>query len=171
MCNYFCDAYKKQVDNDNSVECNLYDENKKTSPIVKEFWSSVFDLGCVKSKRFTGTIVTDGIVVDIHYHRPKKEYHDDTQEKVPKKQEILDPKKYRVLGNDPGRVNIYYMVEETSEGKIEKYKLSRSQYYNESGCSLAIKESNTWNLNINNELKLLSKNSSKGVSLQRFSDY
>jgi len=152
------------------LDCSLYDKDKKTNPIIKDYWASVFDIQTVKSKRFSGTISTDGIIIDIHYLRPKA-HQDSIPDTVPQTQVIIDPSVYRVLGNDPGRVNIYYMAEELPDGTIRYYKLSRSQYYNDSGIKEAIEESNKWNLGIKEELELLSSNSPKGISLDRFTKY
>jgi hypothetical protein len=146
------------------LDCGLYDENKQTNTIVKEYWTSVFNLNTASSKTFSGTICTDGIVVDIHYQRPKNYKENGKEEKR------FESKGYRVLGNDPGRTNIFYFAEELVDGTKRKYKMTRSQYYNESGSRSAIKLSNTWNRNIQEELNIMSANSLKGVGLNQFEE-
>ena len=42
-----------------------------------------------------------------------------------------------LLGLDPGRTNIYFVVEELADGTFKFYKLTRAQYYQESGINQA----------------------------------
>lgn len=147
------------------VKHGLYD--KSFSEMVQHHWNSVFNLKATKTKTFTGTIDTDGTTVNIHYTRPKNSLKPNDEKLLFK----YNPNTDRVLGNDPGRVNIFYMAEKTEDGGERFYRLTRSQYYKESGSDAAIKCSNRWNLLIKDELEQLSNNSPKGVSLNDFIKY
>jgi hypothetical protein len=70
-----------------------------------------------------------------------------------------------VIGLDPGRVNIFYMVTILPDGKIMTFVLTRKQYYNDSGINNAKRQSNTWNLGVKVQLEALSHASSKGCSI------
>jgi len=50
----------------------------------------------------------------------------------------------RVLGLDPGRVTIIYLVEDLGNGKVKKYKLSRCHYYHKAGINRSRKLTETW---------------------------
>lgn len=69
-----------------------------------------------------------------------------------------------VAGNDPGRINIFYMVV-PFENKFKTFVLTRRQYYSESGINQVIKRSNHWNLAVKVQLDALSCVSTKGASV------
>lgn len=115
-----------------------------------------------KNKTFTGTIDTDNVSVCIHFMKPKKE----------KKDEVIDLTTKRVLGVDPGRTNILYVVEETAPDKFQTYRLTRRQYYKESGILKARMHTDYWhNENISKEIALLSTASGKSACIESFEIY
>lgn len=134
----------------------------------KELWESFINVDKLKtnSKTFTGTIDTDGTVVNVHFTCPKKivEENDDVKPKV-------DLTGKKVIGVDPGRTNIFYMVEETKKDTFKSYRLTRKQYYAESGIISAKKNTENWNLKVKEELERLSLASPKAVSLENFTRY
>ena len=123
-------------------------------------WSTFLKIAKVqgKDKTFTGTIDTDGVSVCLHFTRPKKQAKGEEKQHIGK----------RVLGVDPGRTNILFVVEEIAPNKFKHYRLTRNQYYNESGVITARKHTEHWHNNISNELKLLSTVSTKSASLESF---
>ena len=68
-----------------------------------------------------------------------------------------------VVGNDPGRINIYYMAGVVG-GETKVVKLTRKQYYTESGCITARRNSERWSRGIKHQLDALSDASTKGIS-------
>ena len=78
----------------------------------------------------------------------------------------------RVIAVDPGRTNIFYMVEKLKNGYYKSYCLSRKQYYTEAGMFRATSNSNKWNLNVKDELEELSRSSpASPASLELFMRY
>lgn len=136
----------------------------KTQKILfgEEQWASILKTSLIKGKGkvFTGTIDTDGYVVNVHFEKKKKTYEGTSR--IP----TLDGK--RVVGVDPGRTNIFQMVEKTDNGKFKTYKLTRTQYYLESGMTKAQKQSDKWNKGIQDEMLALSEASPKGSSLEHY---
>jgi len=130
--------------------------------LEKDFWFSVFNLNSIqgKGKTFTGTMDTDGVVVNVHFQMPK----------VVGDGKAIDLTGKRVIGVDPGRTNIFQMVEEL-DGSFKEYKLTRKQYYTEAGIFEARKHTNHWNKQIQEELKELSEASPKSVKLESFVHY
>lgn len=140
------------------------------SSLDTELWDSFLNTKIVqgKNKSFTGTIDTDGLVVNVHFKIPKttKEVEDNNTFDLSKS---LEGK--RVLGVDPGRTNILSIVEELANGEYKLYTLTRRRYYQESGINKAKEQSNKWNLKIRKELELLSKSSPKSCCLDDFKKY
>lgn len=147
----------------NYVNEKCREENFRT--LKKEHWETFLNFGRVqgRNKTFTGTIDTDGISVCIHFTRPKN------QIEIENEDYSLEGK--RVLGCDPGRTVILQMVEELPDGTFKSYRLTRSQYYQESGIFQARKRTENWTKTILQDLEALSKASSKGASLQAFQTY
>lgn len=79
--------------------------------------------------------------------------------------------KHRVIGNDPGRVNLFYGAEKLEENSYKYYKLSRKQFYHESGVFKARISSEKWNSKIQEKLNLLSFTDKKSVSKSEFLKY
>ena len=156
-------------------DCNVFQS------ISKHHWESLFHVhkNAGRSKKFSGTMDTDGIAANLHYLRPKshkeqEEVEANSGEKLkPKKIPTYkpDPLKDRVIGNDPGRTNIFYMAEELEDGTVRKYRLTRSHYYQQSGATLAIQRSNRWNLEVKEELQKLASNSPKVTKLSDYLKY
>lgn len=68
-----------------------------------------------------------------------------------------------VVGNDPGRTNIYYMAGVVG-GQTKVLKLTRHQYYTESGVLTARQNTERWTRAIQPHLDALSEASTKGAS-------
>ncbi|PNH01468.1 hypothetical protein TSOC_012642, partial [Tetrabaena socialis] len=131
--------------------------------------------------RFTGTIETDGVSVCIHYMRPKRkeaeeEADDGENEEAPKAKAKRAPPRptpeqlsgSRVVVIDPGRTNIVYAVEVLPEAPPKIYRLTRSQYYQESGVVRGGQQAARWLRGVKEELAQLSAASPKGASLPLF---
>lgn len=152
---------------------SLYITNKDGKQVtnqhlIDQLWTKYFRTSGSGDRNFSGTIDSDGIALNIHYLRPKN--HLGTKEK---EEFIVDSDIHRVVGVDTGRVVIACCGEQLEDGSIREYRLTRSQYYRESGSFDAIRHSNTWNngKDIKPVLEELSQNSPKGVSLSRFLKY
>jgi hypothetical protein len=132
----------------------------------RELWDSVIKSSLIsgKNKTFTGTIDTDGLVVNVHFTRPKNVLENVDHEEI-----SLEGK--RVIGVDPGRTNIFFMTEELPTGRFKSYSLSRKQYYAESGIFAARTQSEKWNYQVKTELEALSKTSSKSTCIHKFREY
>ena len=141
----------------NIIDCNF----EVFKGLSHEHWNSIIDITKLQGKnnKFTGLIETDGIVMSTHFIRPKN-INDDL-----KTVEIKNTN--RVVAIDPGRVNIFYGVEKNEDGSLKTYKLTRGQYYCESGTTKANKITKIWQKNIQNELIKLSKVSLKGCSIEQ----
>ena len=94
---------------------------------------------------------------------------DDSKEKETK-EPVYDPND-NVWACDPGRTSIFYMVRRNQDGTKDTAKLSRNQYYNESGIFKAKKETEKWMKEIKTEMVELSNETSKGDSLETFNGY
>ena len=68
-----------------------------------------------------------------------------------------------VVGNDPGRINIYYMAG-ILQGQTVVAKLTRRQYYAESGATASRRTVQRWTRGIQSHLDALSTSSTKGTS-------
>jgi hypothetical protein len=126
------------------------------------------DIKVPQGRDFTGTIHTDGTILCIHFLRPKI-LSDESENKAKAKIKI---KSTDVVGaTDPGRVIIYYTVVKDTTGKVKIYKLTRKEYYTNSGILEARGKSSTWNNGIKKTLKTISQVTTKGVSFVKFKDY
>jgi len=147
-------------------EVELIKEIPKTfdSDIASAMWRSVFDVDRLQGKNmtFTCTIETDGVAVSVHFQRPKICKQDGQSSKFEGK---------RIIGVDPGRTNIYQMVEKLNDGTFKGYRYTRRQYYTEAGMYKAQQETESWQKNVKSELLLLSKHSPKYVLLDKFLDF
>lgn len=128
-------------------------------------WNKTFQK-IPKTEFFTGTIDTDGTSVCYHISKPMGEKQAD-KETV----DQCSPLTGRVIAVDPGRVNILFAVEVLEDGTIVTYRLTRSQYYTESGVFEARKHTIQWSKSIQKELQLLSNVSSKKPSVAGFLEY
>lgn len=136
------------------------------SVLQDELWNSIINTNHVKgkNKKFTGTIDTDGVVVNIHFQRPKVIKETSNKE--------TDFQNKRIIGVDPGRTNIFTMAEIDKDNMtIRKYKLTRNQYYSESGMIKARKNTQKWNLRVRKDLEKMSQHSPKSTNLFKFLQY
>jgi len=117
---------------------------------------------------FTGTIQTDCASINFHFRRPNP------SASGPKREYDRNDPNVRVIAQDPGRVNLFYGVEELEDGTFKKFKLSRNHFYTSSGAKQAVKKNNKWNTELE-DLKLvldqLSQTNSRSNNLNEFLDY
>lgn len=150
-------------------ELGLLDETVKEKKLDKKMlWDTFIKVNKVKTttKTFTGTIDTDGVAINVHFERPKSVLSTE------KKPEEVTLEGKRIIAVDPGRKNIFTMVDKI-EGteRFKERKFTRAHYYKASGITTAIKKTNLWNKSVKNELEELSRNSPKTVNLERFMEY
>ena len=156
------------------------------SDMGMDHWQTFLNFKVVqgKCKSFTRTIDTDGISVCIHFWKPKsirdrlielgKKGDKKGSKPVEEKFDAEEMEGWNIVGCDPGRTFIYYMVrEKEGGGGHEIFKLSRNQYYNDSGMFRARKQTETWlrDATIKRSHEELSAVSSKGDSLVDFDAY
>ena len=146
-------------------EVGLFDKNLETFTALKDdHWRSIIDVSKVQGKNcnFTNTIETDGSSICVHFERDK----DNDKVTVTKKK--IDTKNIDYWACDPGRTNIFYMVNKKDDGTYKTLKLTRRQYYQESGISKANRKCQIWS--DAEEIKDcdLSSYSSKGCNIQNF---
>ena len=127
---------------------------KFTQEEVLEDWNTLFKIKKCNGKEFSRLIQTDGVSLCIHYQRPKR------ISVIPS----LPLTPQQVIGIDPGRVNIQFGVD--SDGK--EYKLTRKQYYQQSGMVKNKKKVKKWNLKNKEILEEMSKNSPKSTDLSNY---
>jgi hypothetical protein len=133
----------------------------------RDHWSSVFKVDRMRGKQrwsFTGTIDTDGTAMCAHFVSPKLV----DVEPAERSERCYDPKKYRVLGVDPGRSNILSMAEPLEAGGHRSFMLTRRQYYAEAGIYQANAWSAIWSKGVAAQVEALSAVSPKGASLAGF---
>lgn len=145
----------------------------------EEQWRSILDVDKVASSggRFTGTIDTDGVSVRVHFRHPKKTVaHVQVKERnkggmaVPRPpQEKMETS--RVIAIDPGRSNIMFAAEVLPDKSVQKYRLTRQQYYREAGIKAAQKQTERWHRGIQPQLTALSQASPKGCSLKAYETF
>ena len=178
--------------------------------IAQDQWPSLLKIDDIlgKGKRFTGTVNTDGVAINVHFSRRKSKIElarlkieSDKKIKVNKKAQNIkdwkiehpkgkikrktkvkndktstpkvDPKEWNIIGCDPGRTFIFYMVREKEGGGHDVFKLSRRQYYNESGVFTSRINTERWlsEDSIKAANVELTTVSSKGDSLVDFNAY
>ena len=137
---------------------------------VDSHWKRVLDYERLRGKhnRFTGTIQSDGVSVCVHFKRPKNdpdEFREDTRSFADK----LCPGD-RVVAVDPGRVNIVYAVEMFPD-RPKVYRLTRGQYYAESGVNAANVQTKRWLAGVKKSADAFSGVSTKGVSTEDHEAY
>lgn len=117
-----------------------------------------------KNREFTGTLSTDGISVCLHFKENKRRIQNLMMEE--------DLSQYdRILGVDPGRINIYSVVERKEDGTYEQRRFTRKQYYEESGIIKANKKSRKWNEVNQSIYDQLAVHDPKTASLERYEQY
>lgn len=149
-------------------EINILNKQATVDVLTLDFFDSIFRFP--KKHSFTGTIDSDGTSICFHFTRPRKEKLDktaiDTSKQNTKKM-FGDPN-VRKLGCDPGRANIYTIVE---EGKETTWTLSRKEYYSKAGIYKSRERTERWSKDIKDSLDALSKVSSKGLSMKTYNEY
>lgn len=152
-----------------AIDAGIIQKNinsQKFMDLGTEQWGSILDTDLVKGngKIFTKTIDTDGISVCVHFHKRKVKIseHNDKTDNLWKNDPNIE-----VAGFDTGRTNIVLAVK-VIDGRPISYRLTRSQYYQSSGISKASKNTLLWLKNIKDITKILSENSPKGVTLNKF---
>ncbi|GAX84755.1 hypothetical protein CEUSTIGMA_g12177.t1 [Chlamydomonas eustigma] len=123
------------------------------------FWFDTFDFRKIKPSRsnFAWSITTDGVGMCTTFEMPPVAMGSALAASYsPSPGDV-------VIGNDPGRINIYYMVG-LYGGNPAVMKLTRKQYYTESGATSARYKTERWNRGIQTHLDALSTASTKGVS-------
>jgi len=130
-------------------------------------WASFFNYQSLATsvRTFTGTIETDGVAVSCHFLRPR----------VPGKKATYDKKidgPKRQVAFDPGRnPNILLGVELLANGKYKVWKLTRSQYYRDSGINQAKENTELWQADMASILVELSTVSDKGADLEQHNQF
>lgn len=131
-----------------------------------QYWKRFLNIYKLKSKRqqdelknirFTNRIDTDGIALCTHFMKLVKK-----EKPIKVTKSFLKGK--RVLGCDPGRENIVYMVEKLDDNKVRTFVLKRSQYYEESGINEINRKSKIWNRGIKNVIEDFKTVSSKSIN-------
>lgn len=127
------------------------------------------------TSRFTGTMETDGVSICVHQRRPSNpnidtNHHEDQD--LPHCGFDLREGDL-VAAGDPGGTSLIHLAVPSIGGNkpFISLKLSKAQYYRESGINDAQRRSEHWNSGIKNALDTMSGVSSKGSGLQSFSAY
>ena len=138
--------------------------------MANDHWRSIFDIDRLAgfAKTFTRTIETDGTSLCVHFTRPKGVVGDAATSNAPA---LVDNERFRYVGIDPGRENIFFAAERLAGNKVKTWRLSRKEYYRASGAHDAICRSNRWNNNVRSELQRLAEASPKGLSLERHLEF
>jgi hypothetical protein len=162
-------------------DAKAIDEKVKSTDIEKNplpYWKILLNWKKVqgRGKTFTGTIESDGVSVCVHFSKPKAKMQNKRKaekrnaKKAAKRAGKVNRDITSNVGCDPGRSNIFFMVAETSQ-KIKSFRLTRNQYYVESGIIRARRNTRSWQGNRRRILNQLSAVSSKGVDMAQFLRY
>jgi hypothetical protein len=162
---------------------------------IDRWWNKAFDLTKLRDNRFmfAHRIVTDGVSVSIHFQatRTVEEEMSSAAEdkwakrlaqaeaaKIRKEMQAenvkvagafhdIDVTKVRVISIDPGQTNIIFAVEVLRDGSIQVTKLTRGQYYQESGMYAAAKRNDLWNHQVMSQQQSVDAYSMKTVDLDQ----
>lgn len=147
---------------------SLTDDGGGSDFMRNVIWRLAFDVDKLqgRDKTFSWNIQTDGVSMCVHFTQPKRE-----SVTYARQEDARDFSGYRVLGLDPGRTNIYYIVEVLPDGKLKVYCLTRKHYHTVSGISDAIRQSHSWLKNIRSVLERLSTVTTKGQDVDCLLDY
>lgn len=134
--------------------------------LAMDHWKSILNVVNLKgsNSEFTKTINTDGICICVHFQKPRIV-------STTKNNNIKFTNQDRVVAVDPGRVNIFYGVEQLEKNKIKEHVLTRKQYYNDSGINIANHKIKQWTKTIKDSLIILSKVTTKGMSVKKHHIY
>ena len=157
-------------------EIGMIDCNGKTfASLGDEHWRSVFQISRLegKSSTFTGTMDTDGVSICVHQRRLTNSMDDFTNQLSLPHFGFELREGDVVVGGDPGGTDLIHFAVPTSRGDkpFASLKLSKLQYYRESGVKVAQRRSVHWNSGIKSALETMSGVSSKGSGLQAFVTY
>ena len=158
------------------VDCGYAATQKAVISMREEQWASILNYKPLQGAKctFSDMIETDGFSLCVHFTRPKPAEREPCEEKSNVTWEELEGK--RVLACDPGRSNIFAMVENVgseTDSKFKLYRLTRGQYYAESGLTRQNKKKIGWEQDpelqaANQELSLTTH---KGLCLEDFQAY
>lgn len=96
-------------------------------------WRSIFDFtGLRENRKFDNQVETDSVSASFYFKYNKKWVQQAKKRKNKKRRQ----KESRVIAIDPGRTNIIYGVDMSSN---KTYKLTRKQYYRETGMTKRFK--------------------------------
>ena len=142
---------------------NLLDKKCKIGDfkvLKDEHFRSIFNFKNLKYEHFSYLIETDGVSICFHFRKIPKE------EKQVGNRELK--KANRVIGIDPGRTNLIYGVEKLDDGSLKEYKLTRSQYYMDSGMTQANNRTKKWMKKIAEEELIFSDTNTKTTCLEQW---
>lgn len=126
------------------------------------FWPDILDLRKVKPRgyEFGWSVTTDGISLCTTF---EKAIEVPTTGQTHVQADYAPVSGDVVVGNDPGRTNIYYMAG-VVDGQTKVLRLTRLQYYTESGVLTARRNTETWSRSIKRQMDEMSQVSTKGAS-------
>lgn len=140
------------------------------------FWAEAFSLRRIKpgGSEFGFSVVTDGISLCSSFQKAlavDARAQTDAKASAPARtraaattaSEYKSDKDDVVVGNDPGRINIYFMAG-VQAGVTKVAKLTRKQYYTESGINRARAQTQLWTRGVQGHLDAMSGVSTKGIS-------
>ena len=144
---------------------------------AKEFryWHSLFHIKRYgKRDRFTRLVETDGVSLCIHYKRPIVETPlKRNPVEIPtttRKLLVIDRDQIptRRIAIDPGRMTLLECVEQSPNGSLRRYHLSKKQYYEESHMNKSKKKHKRWKQAIQHAVRALSDTPSRTPVLEEF---
>ena len=110
------------------------------------YWKNTFNFKKFpKKKQFSYTIQTDGVSVCAHFLSPKQTTSGNIFH-IPQL-----PQDQRVIAIDPGRTNLMFGIEKLPDGKVVEYRLTRKQYYSQSGFTKGNKKAKNWTKSLKDE--------------------
>lgn len=158
-------------------------------------WHSAFKLIGLRSNRFAFAhlVKSDGVSLSVHFQAPRtakeeaahsaadrwakklaaikaarlRRDNDGVKAKVPGPLSHLGPGD-RVITIDPGKTNIMLAVEVLADGTLLVTKLTRAQYYAESGMKQAIAQSIVWNEQVERQQRSVNVYSVKTTDMDQF---
>ena len=137
------------------------------------FWADTFDLRRIRPRdaEFGGSVMTDGVSLCSTFEKTTEaDAGGDATAATRTSAEYAPAVGDIVVGCDPGRTNIYYMVG-VHEEMTKVVKLTRRQYYTESGCITARRDAERWTRRIKDHLDAMSEVSTKGIRCEAHEDY
>ena len=162
VCNVVCDI--KDQHTDERFHRNLSDDEK----LKLKLFHQVFKLDKLASNKcdFGGSIKTDGICASVSFKCDMEAPSTASQE-----DKFANLEGKTIMGLDPGRVTIAYVVKKQEDGEYKKFTLSRKQYYRESGITLANKKISKWLGRISIQEELFARHSPKTANTEEFRNF